>query len=438
MKVDKVDNIKDFPGYYISREGFLYSRYDKVGRLTDTYKRNKTYVRSNGYVQGVLKTRKENRLRRVYIHRLVAETYIPNPYNNPCVGHRDNNRENNSVENLYWCTHKENTQQCIDDGRMNFRPKLQFLLFSDLHISDYKKFPSREHSGFRVLDIISQRCEKLGVPAVHVGDLIHRPEIISNELLYRLIKEFNQLSHRKWKLYSISGNHCISTRSEIGHKPISWDRTLSMIYPWFKCIDYKRVHVDKCYIYGIPYIDHNIGLSKYISELKLTGSKRSKHILLLHTDYPGAKDTDGTVVNSVENLNINSISKFDLTLCGHIHKPQRLGKKVYMVGSPYQQRRTDKNCELGYWEVYSDMSLKFIPLNDFPKFVDVSSEDEIKDDGNYYTVIASKSRVVAVEDTPQINRELTKKSMVRRYMKAKGIKDKEKKATLLKVIKEAE
>ena len=61
-----------------------------------------------------------------------------------------------------------------------------------------------------------------------------------------------------------------------------------------------------------------------------------------------------------------------------------------------------------------------------------------KDDGNYYTVIASKSRVVAVEDTPQINRELTKKSMVRRYMKAKGIKDKEKKATLLKVIKEAE
>ena len=84
------------------------------------------------------------------------------------------------------------------------------------------------------------------------------------------------------------------------------------------------------------------------------------------------------------------------------------------------------------------MSLKIIPLNDFPKFIDVESEDEIKDDGNYYTVVASKSRVVAVEDTPQINRELTKKSMVRRYMKAKGIKDKEKKATLLKVIKEAE
>jgi hypothetical protein len=70
--------------------------------------------------------------------------------------------------------------------------------------------------------------------------------------------------------------------------------------------------------------------------------------------------------------------------------------------------------------------------------VDVSSEDEIKDDGNYYTVIASKSQIMAVEDTPQITRELTKKTMVRRYMRAKGIKDQNKKATLLKVIKEAE
>ena len=47
-------------------------------------------------------------------------------------------------------------------------------------------------------------------------------------------------------------------------------------------------------------------------------------------------------------------------------------------------------------------------------------------------------KFMEVEDTPQITRELSKKSMVRRYMKAKGIKDKEKKTTLLKVIKEAE
>ena len=108
MKVDKVDNIKDFPGYYISREGFLYSRYDKVGRLTDTYKRNKTYVRSNGYVQVVLKIRKENRLRRVYIHRLVAETFLNNFNNYSQVNHIDENKLNNNLDNLEWCSAKYN------------------------------------------------------------------------------------------------------------------------------------------------------------------------------------------------------------------------------------------------------------------------------------------------------------------------------------------
>lgn len=54
------------------------------------------------------------------VHRLVAMTYIPNPKNKPCVCHKDNDRTNNRVENLYWGTYKENTQQCIQDGR--FKP----------------------------------------------------------------------------------------------------------------------------------------------------------------------------------------------------------------------------------------------------------------------------------------------------------------------------
>jgi DNA repair exonuclease SbcCD nuclease subunit len=315
-------------------------------------------------------------------------------------------------------------------------------VISDLHINDWAKFnenDTRTHNQMRILVSLLSKSYNERVPILFCGDLFHKPDMIRPELL-DLIFQDSLVIHPRYMgypiMYAISGNHEINHISKIGEHPVSWTRLFTKMFPWLVCLDYCQFLIkDNIMIHGVPYVDHNIGLSKYLKEMKL--DPKQKHILMLHTDYPGARDTDGREVGSVENLNLNVLDRFDLVLCGHIHKPQRLSKKVYMIGAPIQQRRTDRDCDMGYWKLYDDLSMTFVKLKGYPKFIDVESQDEIKDDGNYYTVIP-KIASNPVETKHKITKQLTNKTLAKRYMKVKGIKDKNKEQLLIKVLKEAD
>ena len=72
---------------------------------------------------------KGNRQERVRIHRLVAETFVPNPENLKCVDHIDCNKTNNRADNLRWCNHLQNIRYAQENGLL--AGKFHYELLSD-------------------------------------------------------------------------------------------------------------------------------------------------------------------------------------------------------------------------------------------------------------------------------------------------------------------
>jgi hypothetical protein len=117
--------IKNYKGYQVSNMGLVRS----VDRIINqkirpqynwTFKRLcrgkiiKGDIEKRGYIRVMLTNRK-----RELVHRLVAQTFIPNPKKKFYINHLDNNPSNNNVDNLEWVTHKENMQHCKGQGRQS-------------------------------------------------------------------------------------------------------------------------------------------------------------------------------------------------------------------------------------------------------------------------------------------------------------------------------
>ena len=110
-------DVKPIPGY---EEFYEVDIYGNVYSKQQTSSRRKGILKQYSNTAGYMKVNlyDENGVcKKKYVHRLVAEAFLPNPENKPCVNHIDCDVKNNDVSNLEWCTQSENILHCSRLGR---------------------------------------------------------------------------------------------------------------------------------------------------------------------------------------------------------------------------------------------------------------------------------------------------------------------------------
>ena len=100
-----------YPNYFVNEQGeFFSTKLNKVRKL-------KGSNHPEGYL--IISIYNNNKAKQLFAHRLVAQTFIPNPQNKSQVNHKNGIKTDNRVHNLEWVTPKENTKHAIFIGLHN-------------------------------------------------------------------------------------------------------------------------------------------------------------------------------------------------------------------------------------------------------------------------------------------------------------------------------
>ncbi len=167
----KIKDIKGFEDYTIDTNGNVFSK--------RKHKYLKQTINRNGYCKVTLQ---KNKYKKMFsVHRLVAETFIPNPNNLPQVNHIDYDRTNNKINNLEWCTPKENTSWSIKNGRFENMKKINSdrMKKNKVYLLGYKKANEatkkkiqqfdKNNNFIKEYESISQASRELGVTIASIS-----------------------------------------------------------------------------------------------------------------------------------------------------------------------------------------------------------------------------------------------------------------------------
>lgn len=110
--------------------------------------------------------------KRVFVHRLVALAFIPNPQNYPVINHKDGNPANNTVDNLEWTTVQENVLHAYKLGLSNIektkeansKPIIMYDIITHQPLQEFPSMIECERQTQYSKSTISYHCNNLAIP----------------------------------------------------------------------------------------------------------------------------------------------------------------------------------------------------------------------------------------------------------------------------------
>lgn len=126
---------KDIKGY----EGlYQVSNLGKVKSLNYNHTKKEQLIKQEITTDHLRCTLHNKKSKHIFVHRLVAEAFLPNPNNYPIINHKDGNPLNNNVNNLEWCTYKHNMNHALKTGLINMNKILMKDKITNKTIREFK------------------------------------------------------------------------------------------------------------------------------------------------------------------------------------------------------------------------------------------------------------------------------------------------------------
>lgn len=321
------------------------------------------------------------------------------------------------------------------------------VIFSDLHIHDYKQFNKngkRLDDCLKVLYDLGEFCERNSIDTVlFSGDLYDSQKNLPTIVVNRTVDTFLELftKYPNLKFYAITGNHDQSTKNLIGSEAVSALHHINSICPHnFIVVDNDLKLIDDGIIVaGVPYYEYKEHYQQKLQEIaENTACAKAgleedgvltKAFLMIH-------QTPRSISNAMIPFEAEPkdplLDIFDYTFCGHIHARQDLAEKFTVVGNPIHRDLADAGKDKGFLVMNlckPENGYKFIKLKGYPEFVQ-KYEDEITDEDTADNYVVPKIRVEDIKlnskaNVDDFNTGLEAQELVQNYWKEADGKDEE-------------